>query len=121
MKRHIKSHSHKEAKFKCEDCDFVGEKFETMEVHMGKCHTDNFECGLCEKNFGNIESLETHLNTCEIYRCSRCFLKETRISNIKAHAERKHPGLQATLIFHLKMNRNNRNEVSSTEHWHTNL
>ena len=121
IKRHMKSHSYKEAKFKCEDCDFVGEKFETMEVHMGKCHTDNFECGLCEKNFGSIETLETHLNTCEIYRCRRCFQKENSISKIKSHAERKHPGLQATLIFHLKINRNNRNEVSSSEHWHTKL
>ena len=121
LKRHMKSHSYKEAKFKCEDCEFVGERFETMEVHMGKCHTDKFECGLCEKNFKDIETLETHLNTCEVYRCRRCFLKETNISNIKAHAERKHPGLQATLIFHLKMKRNDKNEVSSTEHWHTQL
>ena len=88
---------------------------------MGKCHTDNFECGLCENNFGSIETLETHLNTCEIYRCRRCFQKENSISKIKSHAERKHPGLQATLIFHLKINRNDRNEVSSSEHWHTKL
>ena len=27
------------------------------------CHTDKFECDLCEKNFGSIESLETYLNT----------------------------------------------------------
>ena len=32
MKKHMRSHSYKEAKFKCEDCDFVGERFETMEV-----------------------------------------------------------------------------------------
>ena len=121
MKRHMKTHSYKEAKFKCEDCEFVGEKFETMEVHLGKFHTDSFECGLCERSFGNIEILETHLNTCEIYRCRKCYHKETNISNIKAHAEKKHPGLQATLIFHLKMKRNDKNEVSSTEHWHTNL
>jgi hypothetical protein len=43
MKKHMKSHSYKKAKFNCEDCDFVGERFETMEVHMGKCRTGNFE------------------------------------------------------------------------------
>jgi hypothetical protein len=83
---------------------------------MGKVHTDSFECGLCERNFGNSESLETHLNTFKVYRCRKCFHKQTNISNIKAHAEKKHPGLQATLIFHLKMKRNAKNEVSSTEH-----
>ena len=80
---------------------------------MGNCLTDNFECGLCERSFENIDSLETHLNTFEVYRCRRCYNKETNISSIKTHAERKHPGLQATLIDHLKMNRNDRNEVST--------
>ena len=57
MKRHMRNHSFNEAKFKCEDCDFVGQSGETMEVHIGKNHTDNFECGLCELNFGNIVKL----------------------------------------------------------------
>ena len=67
MKRHMRSHSFKEAKFKCEDCDFVGQSRETMEVHIGKNHTDNFECGLCDLNFGNIGKLEIHLKACNIY------------------------------------------------------
>ena len=65
--RHMKSHLYKEAKFRCEDCPFVGKNFETMEVHAGKAHTDNLECGLCENNFENIENLNLHLQTCEIY------------------------------------------------------
>ena len=44
MKIHMRNHSFKEAKFKCEDCDFVGQSRETMEVHIGKSHTDKFEC-----------------------------------------------------------------------------
>ena len=86
---------------KCEDCDFVGQSRETMEVH--------------------IEDLETHLNTCEIYRCRRCYLKVTKISNIKTHVKRRHKGLQATLIDHQKISRNNENEVTSKEHWHSML
>ena len=35
FKQHMKTHSYKEAKFKCEDCDFVGKSKETMEVHIG--------------------------------------------------------------------------------------
>ena len=71
MKRNMRNHSFKEAKVKCEDCNFVGQSRETMEVHTGKNHTDNFECGLCEHNFVNIGKLETHLNTCEVYRCRK--------------------------------------------------
>ena len=121
MKKHMKTHSFKKVKFKCEDCDFVGQSRETMEVHIGKAHTDQFECGLCEVSFGKLEDLETHLNTCEIYRCKRCYLKATKISNIKTHVERRHKGLQATLIDHQKISRSNENEVTSKEHWHNML
>ena len=41
MKRHMKRHSYKEAKFKCDDCDFVGESELTMEVHIGKHHSES--------------------------------------------------------------------------------
>ena len=30
-----KTHSYKEAKFQCEDCEFVGKTRETMNVHVG--------------------------------------------------------------------------------------
>ena len=123
FKMHWKTHSYKEAKFKCEDCDFLGKCFETMDVHNGKSHTDNFECGLCEKDFGNLEELTLHLNTCEIYRCRRCFKKEISISDIKAHAVRNHNGNGpgATLVDHIKMSRNDSDEVISKEHWHNSL
>ena len=51
MKRNLKNHSYKEAKFKCEDCAFIGQRHESMDVHVGKYHTDNFECVLCERSF----------------------------------------------------------------------
>ena len=56
--------------FKCEDCDFISETIETMEVHVGKCRRDTLLCGLCEFNSDTLENLETHLVACEIYRCS---------------------------------------------------
>ena len=36
MKKHIKTHSFKIAKFKCEDCEFFGQSQETMDVHIGE-------------------------------------------------------------------------------------
>ena len=47
-KKNINSHSYKLAKFKCDDCDFVGESELTMEVHIGKHHSETYECGLCD-------------------------------------------------------------------------
>ena len=44
IKRHLKSHSFKEANYKCEYWDFVSKHTLTMEVHMGKLHTDKLEC-----------------------------------------------------------------------------
>jgi hypothetical protein len=60
MKKHIKSHSYKQAKFKCDDCDFVC----CMEVHIGKEHSDIFECGLCQFEAQNFENLDIQLNLC---------------------------------------------------------
>ena len=53
FKNHMKTHSYTEATFNCQNCYFVGNCSETMDVHMGLNHTDNFECGLCESKFGN--------------------------------------------------------------------
>ena len=119
----MKSHLYKEAKFQCEDCPFVGKNFETMEVHAGKAHTDKLECGLCENNFENMENLNLHLQTCEIYRCRRCVKKENNISDIKLHVEKKHNDIRsgATIIDHLKISRIAKDEVTSKEHWNTNL
>ena len=48
MKKYMETHSYKQANFRCEDCDFVGTNKCTMEVHIGKVHSDDFECGMCE-------------------------------------------------------------------------
>ena len=46
-----------------------------MEVHVGKCNTDNFECGLCDSKFKDLDTLELHLRTCEIYECAEFYEK----------------------------------------------
>ena len=117
----MKTHSYKEAKFKCEDCNFVGKSKKNMETHLDRSHTELFECGLFEKDFKSWDNLETHLKAFEIFRCRRCYRKEKTITNIKAHAEKKHPGLQATFKDHMKISRNYIDEVTSKEYFHTNL
>ena len=61
-----------------------------MELHIGKTHRDTFECGICEFTFGNSETLETHIRKCEVYRCKRCYRKETKLSEMKTHIEKEH-------------------------------
>ena len=81
----------------CEDCNFKSQTIETMEVHVGKCGTENFECGLCNFKAETLENLELHLVSCEVYECE--ILKDR-----KSHIEIEHGGTKK--LYHLKMNRN---------------
>ena len=112
LKEHMKTHSYKEAKFKCEECEFIGENEYTMDVHNGKLHSDKFECGICEINTKGLEELELHLFSCEIYKCHKdgdCNTKFKTLSEIKAHitADHIYSGFE-----HLKLDRNFVNEVT---------
>ena len=53
----------------------------------------------------------------------RCFRKENYVSDIKSHVEKKHNDLRtgATIIDHLQISRIDKDEVTSKEHWNTNL
>ena len=113
LRNHLKTHSYKEAKFQCEDCEFVGNTRETMNVHIGRFHTDQFECGLCEINLGNSSSLDVHLNTCEIYRCRMCWEEKKTISELRDHLK-NHDNPQHIVIEHYKMSRSSNSEVSIT-------
>ena len=53
MKLHLKCHTYKEPedlKYKCEDCDYWGPNELTMEMHTKRCHSEHFDCGLCDFN-----------------------------------------------------------------------
>ena len=116
MKMHLKiSHTYTEAKFKCEDCDFHCENELSIEVHQGKCHSDDFECGLCEYKAGSIENLNTHLSTCESYECDNCFYRVQHLSHMEAHMIEKHEKLNLNII-HGKIDRKNENLIKTTEH-----
>ena len=43
----MKTHSYKLVKYRCTECECVGENYLTMDVDVGKYHLDNSECGLC--------------------------------------------------------------------------
>ena len=121
MRKHITSHSYTYSKFKCGECEFVGANDTTMAVHIGKHHSEKFECGLCYIEAKDLESLDIHLAGCEVFECSRCDERFKSIKDIKEHiSEKKYPGGLATL-HHLKMDRNNSNEVCVRQYCSENL
>ena len=117
MRKHLKTHSYKKANFKCLECDFVGETEKTMDVHSGKEHSNNFECGICDLKLRNKEDLEVHLFTCEIYVCRKREFKAKTISEVKLHTESMHGTDKDHFLHHIKMDRNNVNEVSDSKHY----
>ena len=48
----------------------LGESEYTMDVHIGKCHSEKFECGICDCKTKTIEDLDMHLFSCELYKCA---------------------------------------------------
>ena len=87
LKKHMKRHLYKKAKFQCEECEFVGECEATMEVHIGKDHSANFECGICDLEVNTLENLEIHIGSCEVYQCNMCKKKFKGMSQFKKHIQ----------------------------------
>ena len=87
LKRHTKSHSYtfSDNRVKCNECDFVGNNAWTLQIHNGKSHSQNIDCGLCDFPAKDIETLNMHLKTCEIYECANCEHVTKSISSIKKH------------------------------------
>ena len=113
MESHLKEHSYRKLTFKCEDCDFLAEDKLSLEVHSGKKHSGNFECGLCGYKGEDIDSLETHIHTCETYTCKYCEITFQNITDMKSHLSSRHPKhIKHTDIDHIKMDRKNSEKVS---------
>ena len=113
---HRKTHSFK-SQFMggvvCENCGFECKSIYNMEVHIGKCFSNNFECGLCDAKFEDLTSLELHLRTCEIYECSECYQKIKTITDMKKHFVDNHASCDkgSDVIQHLKIDLERLSEV----------
>ena len=68
----MRTHSYKDAVYKCDLCVFVGGDEIEMDLHFAKFQGVNFECDLCDYTAKDLEILDTHLITCEIYTCAIC-------------------------------------------------
>ena len=114
LKIHAYTHSYttENKKEKCKNCAFQCDTVYTMEVHLGKCREENFECGLCEANFLKVSDLEIHIKSCEIYECGKCWIRDKSLSDMKNHITEKHKESTVSISY-LKMDRNSENEVNT--------
>ena len=117
LRKHLKIRSYKKANFKCLECEFVGETEKTTDVHIGKEHSNNFDCGICDIKMKIQEDLEVHLFTCEIFICRKRDFKAKTINEVKSHTENMHGIDKDHFLHHIKMDRNNANEVSDSKHY----
>ena len=110
-KKHTKSEDKGKTLF-CEHCKHAFKNSETLAVHIGKNHTDNFKCGLCERFFETKENLEVHLNTCEVYQCTKCKKKELTMSDSKEHIIKDHDSENYIMVDNFKLSRENWEDVT---------
>ena len=96
-----------------------------MDVHFAKHHGENFECGLCDYTSKDLETLETHLRTCEIYTCRICDEKIIQFTNIKTHFKEKHGTCNMKGPFdgvrHIKQSRKNSDVYDQQYHSYLSL
>ena len=70
--------------------------------------------------FQELDKLDLHLFTCEVYECGECYIRNTNLSDMKKHIQDTHA--HSTRMLYLKMDRNETGEISSkfyslTEVW----
>ena len=106
-------------KLTCNNCEFDTKSDRSMEVHLGKCRAEHFECGLCESPFEKLSDLELHLKTCEVYECNSCYLGFHNISDVKKHIQDDHT--TSTKILYSKLDRNDPSEVTSKRYSYSEL
>jgi hypothetical protein len=51
---------------------------------------ESLECGLCDYTAKDLETLDTHLRTCEIYECVICDKKILQLVNIETNFTENH-------------------------------
>ena len=70
----------------------MANEISTLQVHFGTNHSVKKQCGLCDRDFGDLKQLDTHLTQCEIFMCSNSGCRDTfeNITDMKTHINEKH-------------------------------
>ena len=90
LRRHKKSQHTYHSIYQCNECDFLANEVETLNVHFGIKHTN--KCGLCDTIFESSAKVTEHLNKCEVFMCanSRCRDYFENLPDMKDHISEKH-------------------------------
>ena len=125
MKNHLRTHSYKHVQFKCDQFDFIGGEEIEMEIHTARTHGETYECGLCDYESPDLETLDIHLKTCETYICEVCDEKISQLPNVKTLFEAKHDAKKHTGypngVRHVKPSRDNREVYDNKFHSYQSL
>ena len=92
LKEHMIMHSYQKLQFKCDECNFWGPNEQTMKMHVKKNHSETISCGLCNFEANDIETLDTHTFTCEMYKCNECKLTFLHLDKLRSHMKNEHYG-----------------------------
>ena len=93
LRKHKKSqHTFHIVKYQCNECEFMANEPETLNVHFGRKHSPKQQCGLCDKSYENSDDLEKHLNECEIFMCSNSGCRDyfKTLVEMKEHISEHH-------------------------------
>ena len=85
-------HTYKELKYKCEGCNSLVNDILSLDVHVGRKHSGNFECAIRDFKAKNEDNLNIHLHTCETFSCDYCWDPKITVNNL------------SDLVTHLKEN-----------------
>ena len=121
LKEHMISHSYQKLQFKCDECDFWGPNKQTMKMHIKRNHSETISCGMCDFEAQDIETLDTHTFTCEMYKCNEMECEKTflLLNDLRSHIENEHDGLRA--LSHFKRQLNNQEFFDETFHFVSDL
>ena len=91
LRKHKKSqHTYHNVRYQCNECDFLANEAETLNVHFGIKQTN--KCGLCDNFFENSAILIEHLTNYEIFMCANSGCRDyfEKLTNNKEHISEKH-------------------------------
>ena len=93
-----------------------------IEFYLAKIHGDSFECGLCNFEAKDLENLELHLLTCEMFKCKICGKRIFQFSNLKNHFQDNHElSEKHRMVTHVKPYRDVKDVYEEKSHTYDSL
>ena len=69
-----------------------GKRYFYYEIGCLCFHCENVTCGIRDLEVKDVEELDIHTTTCEIFKCKWCDKSYNNFSDIKDHAKTEHNG-----------------------------